>query len=233
MAAFETTSWSLILAASGSENDSSALADLCSRYWAPVNAFIRRQGYTADEADDLTQSFFARLLEKNYIGQAERSRGRFRNFLLTAVKHFLANERDRRVAQKRGGDREHVSIDSQDPAGALTPEEIFDKRWALSVIDQTLDQVKAEAKLEGRGEQVERLLPFLAGEAPRRAYADLAAETGMSEGALRVAVHRLRQRFGEQLRRTIAATVVEPREVDEEIRFLIRAVSWNGAAGEH
>lgn len=237
---FDTTSWSLVLAASATEREdaASALADLCDRYWSPVYAFVRSRGYPADDAEDLTQSFFARLLERNYVAQAERSRGKFRTFLLAAVKNFLANEYDRGIAQKRGGDSEHLSIDSDPPsgsidaAGPLTPEQVFDKRWALSVVDQVLAEIRAEADAEGRGEQLTRLLPFISGDAPRRGYADIAAETGMSEGALRVAVHRHRLRFREQLRRTISATVGEPHEIDEEIRFLIGAVSSIGAGSE-
>jgi RNA polymerase sigma factor (sigma-70 family) len=237
---FDTTSWSLVLAASetGSEDAASALADFCARYWSPVYAFVRSKGYSADDAEDLTQGFFARLLEKNYVAQAERSRERFRTFLLAAVKHFLANEYDRRFAQKRGGQSEHLSIDSDsaagaiDPAGPLTPEQLYDKRWALSVVERVLAEVRAEAVAEGRGEQLERLLPLILGDAPRRSYAEIAAETGISEGTLRVAVHRQRLRFREQLRRTIAATVVQPHEIDEEIRFLINAVSPTGAGSE-
>jgi RNA polymerase sigma-70 factor (ECF subfamily) len=186
-------------------------------------------------AEDLTQSFFTRLLEKNYVAQAERTRGRFRTFLLAAVKHFLANEYDRQTTQKRGGRSELISIESGahagriDAAGPLTPEQLFDKRWALSVVRQVLQRVKNEAIAEGRAEQLDLLLPIISGEAPRGAYAEIAAETGMSEGSLRVAVHRYRLRFREHLRRAVAVTVDEAGDVDEEIRFLISAVSPAGA----
>ena len=202
----------------------------------PDTVLVQAQGNTVDEADDLTQSFFARLLEKNFVAQAEPSRGRFRTFLLAAVKHFLANEYDRRMALKRGGRTEHVSIDSEaacdraEPAGPLTPEQLFDKRWAMSVVSEVLERVREEALADGRSEQLELLLPIISGDAPRRTYTELAGETGISEGALRVAVHRYRVRFREHLRRAVADTVAEPREVDVEIQFLINAVSPIGDA---
>jgi DNA-directed RNA polymerase specialized sigma24 family protein len=219
---FHTTNWSLILAAAAPGNqENDALADLCAQYWPPVQAFIRREGHGAADADDLTQGFFARLLEKGYVAQADRARGRFRSFLLAAVKHFLANERERAAAQKRGGTLEHVPVDHEDAEGALTPEQAFHRRWALHVIDRVLERVKEE----GPAGQLERLLPFVTGEADRGDYADVAAATGTSEGALRVAVHRLRGRFRHHLREIVAATVADAHQVDDEIRFLIDAVA--------
>lgn len=228
---FETTSWSLVVAAAaaGAEADPVALADLCRRYWSPVYAFIRSYRFAADEAEDLTQSFFTRVIEKDYVGQADRSRGRFRNFLLASVRHFLANEFERRATIKRGGGHEHLSMDDPerpiDPAGPMSPEQVFMKRWALSVVEQVVADLRADAIAANRGEEFERLLPFAGGEGPVDGYGTLARETGMTEGALRVAVHRLRLRFRDRLRTTIAATVVDPSQVEDEIRFLIDAVS--------
>jgi RNA polymerase sigma-70 factor (ECF subfamily) len=232
---FDTTSWSLILSASaGDDRSQAALADLCNRYWPPVHGFIRSRGYSREDADDLTQSFFARLIEKKYLEQADRERGRFRSFLLASVTHFLANERDHRSARKRGGSSEHVSFGEHDivASPAPTPEEVFDHAWAVAIIDRVLDALRDEAEAAGTIDYHEHLLPFLTGEAGRGAYAGVSAATQLTEGALRVGVHRLRARFRERLREVVLSTVLRPDEVDAEIKFLIDAVSVSGATND-
>lgn len=234
-AAFDTTSWSLVLAAaaSGTPDSSGALADLCSRYWYPVYAFVRRQGYAREEAEDLTQGFFERLLEKDGLRHADPERGRFRSFLLASAKHFLANERDRVLTKKRGGDRVHVPLDfdaadewfQRDAKSATDPEKLFTRRWALTVLESALRATREELEREGRGDDLDLLVPFLTGDAARGAYAPLAEKLRVTEGAARVAVHRLRARFRDQLRLVVASTMPDGAPVDEEIRFLIGALS--------
>jgi RNA polymerase sigma factor (sigma-70 family) len=209
---FQTTNWSLVFAADGSPD---ALNDLCARYWSPTYAYVRRCGVDRADAEDLTQAFFGRLLEHRDFAQADPRRGKFRSFLLGALKHFLSNERDRAQAKKRGGGLEHVSIDVAVAEDALTPDQAFDKQWALAVIDAAMRALREAG-------EPEHLMPFLTGE---QSYAALAAERDVSEGALRVAVHRLRRRFRDQLRRVVAETVDDSGDVDGEIRFLIDAVS--------
>ena len=210
-ARFQTTNWSLVFAAGGSPD---ALNDLCARYWMPVFAYVRRSGHDRADAEDLTQAFFSRMLEHRDFAQADPRRGKFRSFLLGSLKHFLSNERDRAQAKKRGGDVVHVEIDVDTSDDALTPEQLFDKQWALTVVERALRALRDAGAPED-------LMPFLTGDA---SYETLAAKRGTSEGALRVAVHRLRKRFRDQLREIVAETV-EPDDVDDEIRFLIAAVS--------
>lgn len=231
MSEFQTTSWSLVLAAAGNPTMEArdALAALCQIYWNPVYAFIRRSGYPRDEALDLTQGFFARLLEKQYVQAADRQRGRFRSFLLTAVQHFLANERDRANAVKRGGGRIPVSIDVLQaetwygPAAVAdgTPERLFERRWALSLLDHVMARLRADYTAAGKAEQFERLKGLLTREENDPGYETLAAEIGVSAGALRMQLHRLRRKYRHALRAEIADTVATPREIDEEIRFLM------------
>ena len=210
-AKFQTTNWSLVFAAGGSPD---ALNDLCARYWTPVFAFVRRSGHEAADAEDLTQAFFSRMLEHRDFAQADPRRGKFRSFLLGALKHFLSNERDRVRAKKRGGGVVHVEIDVDTSDDALTPEQVFDKQWALTVVERALRALR-------EGGASDDLMPFLSGDA---SYETLALKRGTSEGALRVAVHRLRRRFRDQLREIVAETV-DADDVDDEIRFLIAAVS--------
>lgn len=235
---FDTTSWSLIVAAAGTPQTRSdeALAELCARYWYPVYAFIRRHHPDHSQAEDLTQSFFTRLIEKNYVGQADRTRGRFRTFMLTAVRNFLLNERDHGRTQKRGGGAVHVDIDSgavasrfqSDAKLPLTPEQLFHKRWALTLLEDAMADIRRQAAEEEKLAHVDRLLPFVTGDAARSGYGTLAKDLGTTEGALRVAVHRLRMRFRERLREAVAATLTDPADLDDEIRFLIDAVSIEG-----
>jgi DNA-directed RNA polymerase specialized sigma24 family protein len=214
---FHTTQWTLVLSAAADDPSHPALGALCSMYWLPVYAFVRRQGYEPGEAEDLTQSFFVRLVEKAYLAQADRARGRFRTFLLTSVKHFLSNERDRTLAQKRGGGIEHVAIDETfDVEERLTPEQVFEKRSALSLIDAAMRRLRDEYASRGQSAQFEALAPLLTGEVARE---------GAVDGATRVAIHRLRVRFRAVLRELVAAVVDSPQQVDDEIRHLLEVVS--------
>jgi RNA polymerase sigma-70 factor (ECF subfamily) len=229
---FETTQWSIVLAAgrSASGDAREALAVLCERYWYPVYAFVRGRGHGADEAEDLTQAFFAKLLEKHYVRDADPERGRFRSFLLAAVTHFLSNERDRETALKRGGGRAVVSLDAEDaegryrlePSHDMTPERVFRRRWALMLLERAVARLREEAERAGQAERFERLTACLTGDAVP--HAEVAAALGMSEGAVKVAVHRLRRRYRELLRAEIADTVADPAAVDDELRELFAAL---------
>jgi RNA polymerase sigma-70 factor (ECF subfamily) len=229
---FPTTSWSLILdAGSLSAEGRGALAELCQAYWYPVYAFMRRRSCDAARAEDLTQEFFARLLEKNYLHDADRNRGRFRTFLLTAASHFVANEWDRRQARKRGGDTSIVSIDaamanhrySLEPADTDSPEVLYEKSWAAMVIERVLEAIRLEAASKSKSRQYDRLKVFLAG-GDSTPYSQVAAELEMSEGAVKVAVHRLRENFKVHLRSEIGRTVKAENEIDAEIRYLLRVM---------
>src|SRR5262245_4996950 len=231
---FHTTAWTLVLAAGSgpSEESGRALERLCQTYWKPVYAFIRRNGYNPDQAQDLCQGFFALLLEKKSLAAADKERGKFRSFLLTAVKHFLANEWDRAHAVKRGGDKDPLSLDEQNTEGwyglatvePVTPETLFERRWALSLLEHVVAKLRAEFRVTGRSDHFEVLSAFLNAEADPTSYEDAAHATGMSYGALRTAVHRLRRRYRKLLRAEIAETVATPEEIDEEIRFLLSAL---------
>jgi DNA-directed RNA polymerase specialized sigma24 family protein len=232
---FHTTSWSLVAAAAGQPTTQAraALATLCKTYWHPVYLFVRRSGYPPDQAQDLTQGFFLALLEKNYVGDADRQRGRFRWFLLTSVKHFLANERDRAQALKRGGGQLPVSIDVMEAEGwyapaaieLATPESLFERRWALSLLEQVMVRLRAEFARAGKAEHFETLSAFLNCDPEGARYEPLSAQMGMSAGTLRVAVHRMRRAYRKILRAEIAETVSTPEEIDEEIRFLLGTLS--------
>jgi RNA polymerase sigma factor (sigma-70 family) len=231
---FATTRWTMILAAGneGSADAQRAVAALCESYWYPVYAFVRRQGADADDAMDLTQGFFARLLEKRDLAGVERGRGRFRWWLLLAVKHYLANERDRSRAAKRGGGKKAVSIDAADaesryrlePSHDDTPERIFERRWALTLLDQVLTALREECAAEGKSQLFESLKYCLAGTPQDDRYQRAAEELQMTEGAVRMAAHRLRRRYRELLRQQIAQTVETPEQIEEEIAFLFDAV---------
>ncbi len=232
---FHTTSWTLVRAAAAHPTADSrqALAALCQAYWHPVYAFIRRNGYDRDQSQDLCQQFFALLLEKNYLLDANRDRGRFRSFLLTAVKHFLANEWDRAHALKRGGGRTAVSIDFVEaerwyaPAAVeeSTPESIFERRWALSVLEHVTVRLRSGFTAMGKAEEFDRLFMFLNREPDTKRYGEVAKQMGLSAGALRTAVHRMRKKYRKLLRAEIGATVSTPEETDEEIRFLLATLS--------
>jgi RNA polymerase sigma-70 factor (ECF subfamily) len=232
---FMTTRWSLIIAAGGpsSERSIDALATLCEAYWYPAYAFIRRQGHDADAARDLTQEFFTRVLEKHYFRDADRALGRFRAFLLTAIRHFLSNERDRGQALKRGGRMQMLSLDVETAEGAyqlegrddLTPEKLFDARWASVLLDRALTRAKHEYVAAEKSVLFDHLKGFLTGDNEDVPYAETARTLGMSEGAVKVAVHRLRRRFRDALVHEIAETVSDPADIDAEIRHLLQAVA--------
>jgi RNA polymerase sigma-70 factor (ECF subfamily) len=210
-----------------------ALARLCQTYWHPLYAYVRRVGHSPPDAQDLTQEFFARLLEKNYLTEADESRGRFRSFLLASLKHFLANEWDKARAQKRGGAQIPISIDVAsaetschwEPADNSTAEKIFERRWALTLLDGVLRRLKEEYVQDGKENLFEQLKPTLTEASRSVRYAEIAVRLGTSEGAVKVAVHRLRQRYREVLRAEIAGTVATPSEVEDEIRSLFAALS--------
>lgn len=208
-----------------------ALSQLCRQYWYPLYSFARRKGLNSDQAEDLTQAFFADLLEKKRLQHVEPSRGRFRSFLLASLSNFISNHWRAEGAQKRGGNLTVFSIDYenadhryQEQAGDdLSPEKIFERNWALSILGQTLDAVGQQYQASGKRDLFEQLKGFLTGD-DEISYADLSRSTGMQTGALKVAVHRLRQRYGQQLRLQIAKTVEDPAEVDEELNSLLQAL---------
>ena len=233
---FNTTRWSVVLAAGADVSSPAAhqaLATLCETYWYPLYAFLRSRGYDAEDAQDLTQAFFARMLEKHAISQADPARGRFRSFLLASLKHFAANERDREMAKKRGGATPIVSLEIQSAEGRFqmeppteeTPERVFDRHWALTLLNRVMSRLDAETTQSGKRVQFEYLKAYLTGEQPQLSYAETAAHMGMSEGAVKVAVHRLRRRFRDLVRDEIAQTVESPEDVEDELRHLWSAVA--------
>jgi len=232
---FVTTHWSLVVSAGRNDTPHArnALEKLCRGYWFPIYAFVRRQGHRPHDAQDLTQEFFARLLEKKYLAGVDPSKGRFRSFLLASLKHFLANEWDKTKAQKRGGGQVMIPIDIKsaensggfEPADKLTAEKIFERRWALTLLEQVLRRLRAEYARDDREKLFEQLKPTLTETSRTVAYAEIATRLGTSEGAVKVAVHRLRQRYRELLRAEIADTVASPGEVEDEIRNLFAALA--------
>ena len=232
---FAVTHWSVVLAAGrrDSTHARTALEKLCRTYWQPIYVFVRRQGHGPHDAQDLTQEFFAGLLEKQSLADVDRTKGRFRSFLLASLKHFLANEWDKARAQKRGGGQVLIPIDAQsvesacgiDPADEVTAEKVFERRWALTLLDLTLQRLREEQTREGKEHQFEQLKVTLTEASRSVRYAVLAQRLEMSEGAVKVAVHRLRQRYRELLRAGIADTVATPAEVEEEIRALFSALA--------
>lgn len=231
---FATTRWSLILAAQqeGTAASETALATLCESYWYPLYSFVRRQGYQEAEAQDFTQDFFARLLEKNDLQDVGRERGKFRSFLLASLKHFLSNARDRQQAARRGGRRQILSLDFQyaeeryrhEPSDHRTPEAEFDRQWALTLLAEVREALERQWRLAGKADQFTRLSPYLTGAPAVDSYRQAGEALGMSEGAVKVAVHRLRQRFGQLLRETIAQTVGTDEEVEAEVQQLFEAL---------
>ena len=218
-----------------------ALEVLCRTYWYPVYAFVRRQGLEAEDARDLTQAYFTQLLEKDYLDDYEPSRGRFRVFLKTSVKHFLSKERDRTRAAKRGGGVQFLSLDTDDlegryrhePVDRLTPEEIFERRWTLIILERVLDRLRREQAEAGLRVQFERLQGFLTGDEAKTRYRDMASELRLSESAVKMAIHRLRHRFGQLLRSEIAETVSSPDQVDDEVKHLLGVtVPWGRTPSE-
>jgi len=218
---------------SDSTEAQAALANLCRTYWYPLYAYVRRRGYEAHDAQDLTQEFFARLLAQGWLGQADRERGRFRTFLLSAMSHFLANQWDKARAQKRGGSVRLVPLQideaetryGREPADPSTPEQAYERRWVLALLDEVLTRLQQECAKEGKAELFERLKPCLVGERESQPYPELAAQLGLSEGAVKVAVHRLRRRYRHLLRSEIANTVATAAEIDEEMHHLFAVLA--------
>lgn len=227
---FQTTHWSLVLAARNATGVESrnALEALCRAYWFPLYAFIRRRGYEADAARDLTQGYFARLIERRFLDDVRPNLGRFRSFLLASVKHFLSNELDRERARKRAPESPLLSLDARDaegryrlePADQLTPEALFERKWALTVLERASDRLREESGEGERARRFEALRLQLSGDGGPT-YREIAETLGISEDAVKVAVHRLRRRFGELLRQEIADTVRGSGEVDDEVRYLL------------
>jgi RNA polymerase sigma-70 factor (ECF subfamily) len=232
---FATTHWSVIAAAEGgvSPEAREALAALFSAYWYPLYVFIRGQGNLPDEAQDLTQGFFTSLLEQKALAMVDPARGKFRSFLLGACKHYLSHERGRARAQKRGGGRRTVSLDfgdaearyAREPAHTLTPDKLFARRWAMTLLDQVLCRLREEFAAKGKQTLFDHLRVFLLGEKNALPHGKVAAELGMSEGAVKVAAHRLRGRFRELVREEIARTVDRSEDVDDEVRELFAALA--------
>ena len=236
-AVFATTHWTLVLRAQGDAPEArAALGELCEIYWSPVFRFLRREGRDEDTALDLTQEFFARLLSRGGVENVQRERGRFRSFLLGALKHFLMDLRRGEQRQKRGGGIAHDLIDSggatdteaglqiTDPSAAV-PDAFFDRQWALTVMDRALNEVRDALKESGKERQFEHLKPWLVGDAEGLSQADTARELGVTPGALKVAIHRLRKRFRDVVQQEIAQTVDDTDEIEGELRHLIAALS--------
>jgi len=232
---FHTTHWTVVLAARDQYTTAAqeALAILCSTYWYPLYAFIRRRGSTAHEAEDLTQEFFYRFLERKPLTNVQPAAGKFRSFLLTCLKNFLANERERAQAQRRGGGQSLISLDgaeaetrySLEPADNLTPDAVFERRWAFAVLERTMAELRREHSTPEKRQRFEDLQGFLPGGQGTVSRVELAAKRGVSVGAIDVSVHRLRQRFGTLLREQVAQTVSSEAEVAEEIRYLISVLA--------
>jgi len=232
---FATTHWSVILAAgdSASTQHEPALDTLCQTYWFPLYAYLRRRGYDTHQAEDYTQGFFAGILERKGLQRADPKYGKFRSFLLASLKNFLADEWDRARAQKRGGDKNVISLDFDaaasrydlEPADRLSPEKLFERSWALTVLTRAMDRLKAESVASDKQRLFDRLKVYLAAEKDAVSYRDVAGELNMTEGAVKVAVHRLRRRYRELVRDEIAQTVTTEAQVDEEIRDLFAALA--------
>ena len=221
-----STHWSVVLAAQDSDADLSraALSALCEKYWPPPYAYLRRKGYPEEEARDMTQAFFARFLEKNYVHDASQQKGRFRSFFVACLNHFLANEWDAARAQKRGGRVVRLALDEMapyEPADDMTPETAYERQWALSLLKHVLDRLKAEYIRAGKEAEFEALSAYLPGGPTPGPYVEPGKRIGMSEGAIKVAVHRLRKHYREVLRDEVAQTLADKENVDQELRNLM------------
>ena len=232
---FATTRWTVVLAAGDRSTPQAdvALEELCRTYWYPLYAYVRRHGHSREDAEDLTQAFFARLLEKNYLEGISSNGGKFRAFLLVAIKRFLANEWDRANRQKRGGGVAPLSLDWQDadtryqinPADNVSPDKLYDRAWAVTVLERVITRLRDENSAEGKAKIYSQLKHFLMASKEEISYGQAAAELQMSEGTVRVAVHRLRRRYRELLREEIAQTLSDPSQADEEMQVLFSALS--------
>jgi RNA polymerase sigma-70 factor (ECF subfamily) len=233
--AFVTTHWSVVLAAARNDTPraQAALEHLCQTYWYPLYAYARRRGNVPADAQDLTQEFFTRLLAGNWLAAADRQRGRFRTFLLSAMQHFLANEWHRAHAEKRGGNRTILSLDDDtaerryqlEPAETATPESLFERGWALALLNDVLSQLEAEYRREGKIDWMEAMRPVLTADRDEIDYRAIASRLGISETAARVAAHRLRQRYRRMIRAEVANTVASPADVEQEMRHLFQALA--------
>jgi RNA polymerase sigma-70 factor (ECF subfamily) len=240
---FTTTHWSVILLAGGDASNAAdaALDHLCRTYWYPLYAYVRRQGHSKDDAQDLTQSFFARLLERKYLRLADRNQGRFRTFLLTSLKHFLINDWKKENREKRGGGQKAISLDEEmaesrfaaEPAIAQPPDTLYDRGWAAVLLESAQAALKSEFERSGKQDLFERFKTCVLVEQGDLSYTKLALELGMTENAVRVAAHRLRQRYGELLRAEVAQTVSTPAEVNEELRYLVSVIRENHGAASN
>lgn len=232
---FATTRWTIVLAARRRDTPQAevALEELCRTYWYPLYAFARRRGNSREDAEDLTQAFFARLLEKNYLEAIDSEKGKFRAFLLVALKRFLANEWDRAHRQKRGGGELALSLDWQDadaryqvdPADNLSPDKLYDRAWAVTILERVITRLRSEQDAEGKKKTFDVLKEFLAAAKSDVRSQEAAAALGLSDGAVRVAIHRLRRRYRELLREEIAQTLADPAQADEEMKALVSALT--------
>jgi RNA polymerase sigma factor (sigma-70 family) len=234
-AGFAATHWTVVLAAARSVESSrtaEAMTELCRTYWYPLYAFLRRRGHETHEAEDLTQDFFAHLLGRAFLANVDRAKGKFRSFLLASLKHFLSDQRDRASAQKRGGGQAMISLDGLDaearyrlePAQDITPEKMFEKQWALSVLEKVLSRLDTELAAEGKATLFEALKETLTGGRSGR-FAMIGAELGMTEGAVKTAAHRLRQRYRALIREEIGQTVGGAEEIEDEVRYLLSCLA--------
>ena len=232
---FATTHWTVVMTAGRSHTTGAraALDELCQLYWYPLYAYVRRRGLSPEDAEDMTQEFFRTLLEKEYLKAADREKGRFRTFLLVALQRFLANDWDRARAQKRGGRLEHVSLDTSsaetqyqvEAASEISPERIYDRRWAFALLGKTMARLRAEFVASGKQDEFERIKECLTADRGTLDYGALSRRSGQSEGTLRVGIHRLRKRFREVFREEVAQTVATPTEIDAEMRHLMAALA--------
>ena len=233
---FRTTHWSVVLLSAQSQMPGSrpALDELCRLYWYPLYAFVRRRGYTAEDAQDLTQGFFLSLLERKSLRQVDPERGKFRSFLLASLKHYLSDAFQREKSIKRGGKIEFVALDlagaeeryHEDQATSLTAEKVFDARWAMSLLGHAIDRLRQEYVMQGKSAMVEVLKPFLDPTNCKKlpSYEEAAAQLQVSLSGVKTLIHRLRKRYSEILREEVVRTVADPKEVDEEIRALCEAL---------
>ena len=225
---FNTTHWSVVLAARGESSDAQvALEKLCRVYWYPLYAFLRRQGHSPEDAEDLIQGFFARLLQRKDMETVQRERGRFRSYLLVSLKHFTLNEQLRARAEKRGGGQSLISLDeaevkfAREPVDKSTPEKVFERRWALALLDKVLEGLRREYEATGRLRLFESLRWFLSGEPAEQSQAQIGAQLGLSTGAVKQAVRRLRQRYRELLHEEVANTVATAADIEDEVQHLV------------
>jgi RNA polymerase sigma-70 factor (ECF subfamily) len=235
---FATTHWSVVLTAGQKPEAqaSAALERLCRTYWYPLYAFLRRQGQSAEDAQDLVQGFFLHVLQREILRTAAPGRGRFRSFLLGTLKHFLCDERDKAHARKRGGGQQFISWDlaqaegwfQQELADHDSPEQLFERRWAMALLEQALNRLQAEGGEKARDGSFAELKPFVTGEQGPLSYAATAARLGLSLSAVKSAIFRLRRRYHELVREEVAHTVAEPQEVEEELRHMLAIFSRGG-----